>query len=159
MEYHDFINTLKKRVWQFQARSFYRLFEAIKFDRQIERLIGKDPYFAEAYQREMVVAIHDQYVRPALEKSRKDQQLRLELYRTGDKNFDDFVDMVHAHDFYYAYSDDNRVWRAGSESEKRIKDIIKNSDKKYGVFWIYFCETMNRQSNDYIAEQKAAKVV
>lgn len=38
-------------------------------------------------------------------------------------DWDEFENMVNTHDRYYDYSDDHRVWAAGDENLKRIRDF------------------------------------
>lgn len=33
--------------------------------------------------------------------------------------------MLSSHDWYYMYSDDNRAWERGIDSEKKILDLVK----------------------------------
>ncbi len=41
----------------------------------------------------------------------------------------EFWDNLNSHDWYYAFSDDGRVWRAGDAAEKRLEEIAKESPK------------------------------
>lgn len=38
-------------------------------------------------------------------------------------SLDDYKQLLSRHDWYYAYSDDHRVWKAGNESQQRIEAL------------------------------------
>ena len=48
-------------------------------------------------------------------------------------SLEQFKKMVQHHDLTYAYSDDNRVWRAGEASLKAIKEAAKQFPKEVVV--------------------------
>jgi hypothetical protein len=52
-------------------------------------------------------------------------------------NLKEFDDMLLKFDWYYAMSDDNRVWRAGEAANDRIREIAKTSaeHKELYEFW------------------------
>ena len=39
----------------------------------------------------------------------------------------DFWDMLNAHDWYYAYSDDHSVWQRGERASKKLEAIAQQS--------------------------------
>lgn len=41
----------------------------------------------------------------------------------------DYWDMLDKHDWYYEFSDDNRVWQAGRQSETSILELSKTSQE------------------------------
>jgi DNA phosphorothioation-dependent restriction protein DptG len=43
---------------------------------------------------------------------------------TEDSMTDELLQTIQWHDYSYMYSDDDRYWKAGSESEKRIKELV-----------------------------------
>lgn len=49
----------------------------------------------------------------------------------------DFQSMLDNHDWYYGYSDDHRVWRAGEAESKRIQAVSKESEAHAKLYQEY----------------------
>jgi hypothetical protein len=45
-----------------------------------------------------------------------------------------YVQLLKSHDWYYDYSDDHRVWRAGSAAYSQLRGMQKNLDPQ-GEIW------------------------
>lgn len=76
---------------------------------------------------------------------------------TGDKEFDDFRIQVRRHDFWYSYSDDGNVWRAGEDQRQAIEKIVKEKGGIYATYWHYFNDEQHRRSAEAIAKQRAER--
>jgi hypothetical protein len=42
------------------------------------------------------------------------------------ENFSRLIELIHQHDFYYAMSDDARIWSQGDQEEREIKELLKD---------------------------------
>ena len=58
----------------------------------------------------------------------------LALVETGDKEFDSFRQRCRNNDWFYEYSDDSGIWRAGKE---RTEALEKFANEKGGLYLIY----------------------
>jgi hypothetical protein len=57
------------------------------------------------------------------------------ILKTGvDMILQDFDQKLRNHDWYYNYSDDGRVWRAGEQVENEIRSISKLSPQHLELF-------------------------
>ena len=57
------------------------------------------------------------------------------ISKTGvDMNLQDFDQKLRNHDWFYNYSDDGRVWRAGEQVENEIRSISKLSPQHLALF-------------------------
>jgi len=48
-----------------------------------------------------------------------------------------YYNMLKAFDWYYAYSDDHRVWKAGSDKEDQLRQISRESIE-HKKLWLGF---------------------
>lgn len=55
--------------------------------------------------------------------------------------------MLTQHDWYYAYSDDHRVWSAGIKAEKRIQEISHESKAHAKLFMMWVEHIRNLTNN------------
>lgn len=60
--------------------------------------------------------------------------LEIKVFTSLDPQLQAFITKLHYHDWYHDYSDDNKVWRAGSESEKYINEALTKGGAEY-KFW------------------------
>jgi len=44
---------------------------------------------------------------------------------------EEYYDKLRHHDWYYAYSDDHRVWSRGNENAQRLRDIADTHGPEY----------------------------
>jgi hypothetical protein len=61
--------------------------------------------------------------------------------------------ILNGHDWYYNYSDDQRVWRAGCDAQKRIEGIAKESPEHQALYsgfhsHYFYGKTSEFQKND-----------
>lgn len=40
--------------------------------------------------------------------------------------FNDLIEIIHEHDFWWSMSDDQRLWDRGCQKEKRIKEMLRD---------------------------------
>lgn len=69
------------------------------------------------------------------------------------KQFNDYVETLDHHDWYYSYSDDHSVWRRGNETHKNIVGMTKSHpvyQEVYSAFSTY-AFTSDKSSEDYKA--------
>lgn len=53
---------------------------------------------------------------------------------------DEYIKLLQSHDWFYNYSDDHRVWRAGEEQYKKIMALAKEHDPSFEIFRQYMKE-------------------
>lgn len=46
----------------------------------------------------------------------------------------EFYDMLEQHDWYYAFSDDHRVWKAGNANLAKIQNIVRESAEHAALY-------------------------
>jgi hypothetical protein len=66
----------------------------------------------------------------------------------------DFYDMLNTHDWFYEFSDDNRVWNEGIRAEAKLLLIASTSDKHTELF-----KKFNKWCNESIKGNKTDKPV
>lgn len=155
METYEFSEMLNNHAWSFEAKSFFQFFAALKQERIFERM-ASHPHLAREYAYAQRRAVH-KMIAAAKDEQMEEFKNRLDLYKTGNEEFDSFCDMVRRHDYYYSYSDDNCVWKAGEASRQKILDKVKEKGGMFESFWIYYQKTMAEQSAAFIAKQKKEK--
>lgn len=62
-------------------------------------------------------------------------------------NHDAFVKRVQSHDYYYSYSDDQNVWRAGTADRNGIDEIVKKHPH-YAKIWAIRAEHADGKKGD-----------
>lgn len=155
METYEFAAMLKDHSWSFEAKSFYAFFGALKQERIFERM-ATHPHLAREFAYAQRNAIH-RLIAQAKAEQKEEFQTRLDLYKTGDEEFDSFRDAVMRHDYYYQYSDDGSVYHAGNAQREKILTKVKEKGGLYEAFWIYYQKTMAEQSANYIKKQRENK--
>lgn len=53
---------------------------------------------------------------------------------------DEYINLLKIHDWYYVFSDDHRVWKAGEEQYKKIMALAKEHDPSFEIFRQYMKE-------------------
>ena len=66
------------------------------------------------------------------------------IMETGDKDFDEFRKTVLDHDFFYSFSDDQKVWRHGETERKIIEDFVEKRGGMYRTYWEHFKKIQNK---------------
>lgn len=156
METYEFAEMLRGHSWSFEAKSFYSFFGALKQERIFERMASSHPHLTREFAYAQRNAVH-KLIAQAKAEQMQEFQSRLELYKTGDQEFDEFRDAVMRHDYYYQYSDDGSVYRAGNAQREKIIGKVKEKGGLYEAFWIYYQKTLAEQSANYIKKQREEK--
>jgi hypothetical protein len=60
--------------------------------------------------------------------------LEVKVFNSLSIQLQDFITKLYHHDWYYDYSDDIKVWRAGKAKEEIIGKIMKDGGAEY-VYW------------------------
>lgn len=60
--------------------------------------------------------------------------LEVKVFKSLSTELQDFITMLYHHDWYYDYSDDNKVWRAGQAKEAAIQAALKKGGEEY-TYW------------------------
>lgn len=47
---------------------------------------------------------------------------------------DEYIAALQAHDWYYSYSDDHRVWKSGFENARQLQEMRHELDTDYTVW-------------------------
>lgn len=66
---------------------------------------------------------------------------------------DEYINLLKTHDWYYNYSDDHRVWRAGEEEYKKIMELSKLYDPTREIFRQYMTLCMVLESKSFTPEE------
>ncbi len=111
--------------------SFFEFFKRIKEDISIYREAGHSIANALALFHVFV-----RYTRDIkLEAEELGYKKAAAMIATGDNDFDLFRQRCVNNDWYYDYSDDNNVWRAGKERTEALK---KEAETKGGLYLTYY---------------------
>lgn len=69
---------------------------------------------------------------------------------------DEFVNQLKAHDWFYDYSDDHRVWVAGRESANKISGKALSHESYNGIYRMWADTVFNRANyQDVVAHRNA----
>ncbi len=79
-----------------------------------------------------------------IEQNRTQAESLSVMMETGDESFDAFRRQVREHDFYYSFSDDGSVYRAGEKQRTAIEAIVKERGGMYQTYWKHYQKLKNK---------------
>jgi hypothetical protein len=72
--------------------------------------------------------------------------------KVSNEEIKQYFEDVEAHDWFYAFSDDQRVWNKGSESERNLINVSETNET-FGRIWKDWLEFKNSRINKTEAKE------
>lgn len=137
----SFLFDLRKHVWSHATDTYRDYVRAVKeedrlFARAMQLAVPGLNAFREA-KEESIMRVVDVAVRQATSELHKQMQQRIDELRAKYVTpLDEYKERLERHDWFYSYSDDNLVWRAGLASQYKLILEAANRPEEDRQQWI-----------------------